>query len=456
MQAVRRCSIARLTFQRLLCGDKLLPHDNVAVHEAAVMFRARYPIAPFPVLIAAALGKSHILQGEPRRAVALLASHPSSDAVADELKGLLLQDASVEADALLQLVDVARLVSSDLSCRFLCAFADRLTSEGKAHEVKQRFLRELQGAPRLLGTFLRPLMLVSDPANAEDRRNAVTTLGIALKRSFVSPEDYGQVLSLLSRGGDHRKVLALWSWMRHSSARWDRTAVSATIISASLARKMDVAIAAIQSLAEANEDPTIEAQKYFIRYLASRFPPLSRYADQLVAHWHTDTRLWTTGARVVGVELLFVHYHGKDYGRLRECLLVANKAASTTEEKQDILKVGGMAYILRHFAADIGEEEWLQDFYISGMQIINLGEYPQLLALLASFARHTNEKEKFVSAIRGLKMSSEAFEEMATFIADDVCFKNAEETLRFINNIAEALSQQVPTSVSGWLQLLEQ
>lgn len=372
------------------------------------------------------------------------------------MKRLLLREGGAETEALLQLVDAVRSVSPVVSCEFLCALADRLVDGGRALEVKRRLVREMRGSPSCAGALLRPLTLVSDPGSEEDRKNAAAALDIALKRSFVAPRDYGCVLSLLSRGGEHRKVLALWSWMRHSTARWDQTAVSAAVISASLSRKMNIAITAIQSLAEANEDPTIEAQKYFVRYLASRLPPLSRYADQLVAHWHTNTRLWTTGARVVGVELLFAHYHGKDYDRLRDCLLVADREASTTEAKQAILKVKGVPYILRHFAADIVEEPWIQEFYSSGMQIKDFGDHPQLLALLASFARHTKEEGEFVKAIKGMKISSEAFEEMATFVAEDICFRNAEETLRFIHSIAEALSQQVPMNVSSWLQLLEQ
>ncbi|EKG01997.1 hypothetical protein TCSYLVIO_006996 [Trypanosoma cruzi] len=455
-QTMRRCFATRLTFQRLLCGDKLPLKDAAAVQETASAFRTRYPLVPIPVPIGAALSRNYVLQGEPKRAVALLAAHPSAFALAEETKQLLSQDANVDADTLLRLVDAVRPVSSVISCDFLRAFAGRLSREGKTQEVKQRLMRDIREVPHLAGSLLCPLTEMSDAASSEDKVNVAEALDIALKRSFVSPKDYGHVLLLLSRGGEHRKVLALWSWMRHSSARWDKTAASAMIISASLSRKMNAAIAAIQTLAEANEDPTIEAQKYFIRYLASRVPPLSRYADQLVSHWYTETQLWTTEARVVGVELLFAHYHGKDYDQLRDGLIRAGREAVTEEAKQAILRVKGIPYIMRHFAYNIAEEPWLQDFYNSGMQMKDLGEHPQLLGLLASLARHTEAEKKFVDSIRDLKITVEAFEEMATFVADDICFKNAEDTLHFIHSMAEALSQQVPMNLRSWLELLGQ
>ncbi|KEG12377.1 hypothetical protein DQ04_01761120 [Trypanosoma grayi] len=451
---MRRCFTTRLTFQRLLCGDKLALENAVAVQEAASTFRAHYPVAPLPVPIAAALGRSYVQRGEPRRAVALLASHPSSRSLARELIQLLSQDTTVETDALLQMVEAIRAVSSVTSCELLCSLAGRVQDEKKLHAVKQRLMREVRESPQLAGTLLHPLCKVSDLANVEDRRNAADALDIALQRSFVSPRDYGHVLALLSRGGEHRKVLALWLWMRHSSARWDKTAASAIIISASLSRKMNVAIGAIQSLAEANEDPTTEAQKYFIRYLASRFPPLSRYADQLVRHWHSGAQLWTTEARVVGVELLFVHYHSKDFQRLRECLLDADGEATTDEAKQAILRVRGIPYILIHFAADIATEPWLKNFYRSGMQMKDLGDFPQVLAALGSLARHMMEEVSFVRAMQSVKMSAEAFEVATKFVVNDIHFKNAEETLQFINRMAEAMSQEVPADVSSWLQLL--
>ncbi|RNF01046.1 hypothetical protein TraAM80_07259 [Trypanosoma rangeli] len=453
---MRRCLTARLTFQRLLCGDASSLNDATAAQKAAQAFRTRYPLAPVPVPIGAALGRSYLLQGKMRRAVALLASHPSARALAEATRQLLAHDCSVDADALLQFVDAVRPVSSVISCDFLGVFAGRLARAGKTQEVKQRLLRDIREAPHLAGTLLRSLTELSDPANLEDRHNVAEAMNIALAQSFVSPMDYGPVLLLLSRGGEHRKVLALWSWMRHSSARWDQTAASAVIISASLSRKMNVAIAVIQSLAEANEDPTIEAQKHFIQHLASRFPPLPRYADQLVTHWHTDAQLWATGARVVGVELLFAYYHVKEYEPLRDWLIRAATNAATEEAKQAILRVKGIPYIMRHFASSIAEEPWLEDFYVAGMHMEDLGEYPQLLGLLSTLARHRKAEEELMDAIRGLQMSVEAFDEMATFVADDIFFRNAEDTLQFIHNMAEALSQQVPTNVRSWLQLLGQ
>ncbi|ORC85796.1 uncharacterized protein TM35_000321110 [Trypanosoma theileri] len=451
---MRRCITARLTFQRLLCGDKLVIRDDKSIHEVASTFRKQFPIAPIPVPIAAALGRSYVLTGETQRVVTLLSTHPSARDLAEELIQLLSQDTAVDADTLLRLMAAVRPVSSVISSQFLASLAGRLVKDGKSKEIKLLLMREIREVPHLAGVLLRPLCEVSDPINSEDKQNVADALNIALLRSFVSPKDYGYVLTLLSRGGEHRKVLALWSWMKHTSARWDQKAVSAVIISASLSRKMNVAISAIQSLAESNEDPTIESQKYFIRYLASRFPPLSRYADQLVTHWHTNVQLWKTEARVVGVELLFAHYHSKDYDRLRELLLTAESVADTNEAIEEILKVKGMPYILRHFASDIVEEPWLQKFFACGIRIKDLGKYPQLLATLASFARHVKEEEEFINSIRGIEMNSEDFEEMAKFVADDICFRNAGETLRFISNIAEALSQQVPTGVSSWLQLL--
>ncbi|KAH9597999.1 hypothetical protein LSM04_000514 [Trypanosoma melophagium] len=451
---MRRCITARLTFQRLLCGDKLVIGDEKAVHEMSSKFRQHYPIAPIPVPIAAALGRSYVLKGETRRVVTLLSTHPSSRDLAEELIQLLSQDTAIDADSVLRLMAAVRSVSSVISSQFLASLAGRLAKDGKSQEVKLLLMREIREVPYLAGTLLRPLCEVSNPTNSEDKQNATDALNIALSRSFVSPKDYGPVLTLLSRGGEHRKVLALWSWMRHSSARWDKTTVSAVILSASLSRKLNVAISALQSLAESNEDPTIESQKYFIRYLASRFPPLSRYADQLVTHWHTDTQLWKTEARVVGVELLFAHYHSKDYNRLREWLVTAETVADTDEAREEILKVKGIPYILRHFASYVTEEPWLQKFFACGMKIKDLGKYPQLLATLASIARHVKEEEEFVNSIRGIEISAEDFEEMAKFVADDICFRNAGETLRFISNIAETLSQEVPTGVSSWLQLL--
>ncbi|CBH11612.1 hypothetical protein, conserved [Trypanosoma brucei gambiense DAL972] len=467
---MRRCATRLLSFQQLLCGSEFVPDDAAAVQKVASAFREKYPVAPLPVPIAAGLGRSYLLQREPRRVVALLSSHPSAREVGTQLMQLLSSKNGIEAKTLLQLADALRPVSVGMCCELLCALAEKVAKTDDAREVKQMLMREIREVPHLSGTLINSLCLLSDHTLAEDRQNVVDAFNIALRKSFVSPRDYGAVLLFLARGGDHRKVLTLWLWMSHSSARWDQTAASAVIISASLTRKMNTAIDAIHCLAEANLDPTVEAQRRFIRFLAYRVPPLAAYAEQLVTHWHTPQQLWTTDARLVGVELLYTHYHAKNYEHLQGCLQVADASIeeagrmaersdnkeSTDELRHKILRITGIPYILRHFSLDIADEPWLQNFYRSGMRMKDLGDYPLLLGVMASFARHMKEEEKFLEDIRNIKMSPENFEVTSTFIAEDKCFRNAEDTLHFVNCMGDVFSMEVPKGVVNWLELLSE
>nr|CCC90845.1 unnamed protein product [Trypanosoma congolense IL3000] len=467
---MRRCPLRLLSFQQLLCGSKVVLKDISAMQTFASSFRANHPVAPIPVPVAAGLGRSYLLQKEPRRVVALLASHPSAQEVGQHLLRLLSGDNSVDVKTMLQLADALRSVSPVTCCGLLCVLAQRVAKTDESRQVKQLLMREVREVPHLSGTLVSSLCVLSDHAVEQDRRDVVDAFNIALRKSFVSAKDYGAVLLLLARGGDHKKALTLWSWMSHSSARWDQTAVSAVIISASLTRRMNTAIDAIHCLAEANKDPTVEAQRQFIRFLAYRLPPLTAYAEQLINHWHTQQQLWTTEARVVGVELLFAHYHSQNFVRVYECLAAASDTLETVGNeakgpegveaadnlRQEIMRVVGMPYILRHFAMDVNNEPWLQKFYNSGMRMKDLGEYPLLLGVLASIARHMKDEGSFITLMGSVEISAENFEVVVNFIAEDNSFRDAQDTLQFVSRLAKALCAELPKGVINWLQLLSQ
>ncbi|KAG8346399.1 hypothetical protein ERJ75_000783700 [Trypanosoma vivax] len=463
---MRRCATALLNFQQLLCGQSLVRSDTSALQEMVFAIRAKHPAVPLPIPLAASLGHSYLLRGEPRRTASLLASHPFSHDLLQQIMQLLSKCPKVDIDVLFQFENILRSVSTVMSCDVLCMLADKVKETEKTEVVWKLLIREIREFPHLSGKLFGALCDLSVPTSPHHRQGVMDAFNIALNKSFISPRDYSKLLPLLSKGSEHGKALKLWSWLRHTSVRWDCPAVSAVIISASKLRRMNVAISAIRSLAKSNQDPTIVAQARFIRYLAHCTPPLTRYAEQLVDHWHTPQSLWLTEARVVGVELLFVHYNSKNFGRLRSCLVTADSCIVEFAElsspysvprdrlRQQLLQVAGMPYILRHFAPDIEKEAWLRNFYDSGVVMDDLEKYPLVIAILATLSRHLRDEERFMGILRGTKVTQKVFETISTFVAEDVFFKNAEETLKFISGMAEALAQEVPGDVASWLELL--
>ena len=108
--------------------------------------------------------------------------------------------------------------------------------------------------------------------------------------TYFNLECSDTLLWLMLRAGQHRRVIAAWGWMKHTTAGSSRTVVSAILVALTREhKKFGEIIQLMQHLAQKGKDPTEEAQIAILNSILKTHDPMADYAMQLVCFWTPTT-----------------------------------------------------------------------------------------------------------------------------------------------------------------------
>ncbi|EPY24283.1 hypothetical protein STCU_07257 [Strigomonas culicis] len=469
---MRRCFPRLLTFEQLLCGDRMEEIMSTAEGRRAVLARWHaltrdYPAAPLPLPIATYAVAAHVQENCIQDAVTILAGHPQKAELVQEvneyMKGRLEAYSFASLRALLETVRLSAGVvhpTAFLSTLALYTLATQQSAEVQ-HEVRHALLKEMRYNPSAVSTLLRPLCCLSRPVR-QDVDELLQVVQLAQRGYFVNPDDFGFVLQLCVAAGCDRHARDLWAWMQHTSALRDPVAVSMALIALCRLGDTPAALACVRGLAEANLVPLVDAQRALIYHLREQTPPELLYADQLVDVWYAREGPWTGPAQDVGVELLAAHGAHRSGARLLHLASQAAAALRADEaEARRFLRADGVAAALcaalqvEGAAAHPALQQLCRG--VCGLVGPELGQHPPLacVALLAALdgAKPLRLEESLLAALGS--MSDENFAKLAMGIAEEFTAVSAGDRLRLVRDVAKAVGKEAPKEVEAWLQLLQ-
>ncbi|GET86745.1 hypothetical protein, conserved [Leishmania tarentolae] len=467
-----------LTFQSLLCGTHaLLPPPT---HLAAACARSKEEFAskcsasaPLPAMLATAVVATHLLNNNLRDAAAVLASHPCQQQVLEGVRDYVKQHPGVfSVPTLMGMLEEARCVSESAVATFLCVAVDEFLHgspaacakgdeaaawDAQRQHLRSLLLRQIRFYPGCTSFLLGPLCAVSCGC-AGDREEVIEAMQLAMRERLMNPRDFGGVLDVVWKSRDPRRVAMMWGWMQHTSACWDVRAASIAIMAFSELHQMDEAVACIQKLAEADCDPTINAQVAFVRFLGTRTPSLLQYAAQLVLHWHPSCeQLWRGEPQAVGMELVKICCACGERILAVEMLeqMVATNAGVPAELEAFMLRPGAAALGEQH-SASVVTSKALQELFINApLRLPNLGEQPTLVGLLLSLGMATNRLPEVYNALEKASLTPGNFQGALECFTKGGFVKAASPgaVLACVREAGARTGHKVPKEMESWLQL---
>ncbi|AYU76919.1 hypothetical protein LdCL_120006000 [Leishmania donovani] len=476
-----RCFTARLqllTFETLLCGAHgVLPPPT---RLAAACARAKEEFAsqcstsaPPPTMLATAVVATHLLHNNLRDAAAVLASHPCQQQVLEGVRDYVRQHPGVfSVSTLTGMLEEARCVSEGAAATFLRAAVDEFlhgssaastevdeatTWDAQRENLRSLVLRHIRFYPACASFLLGSLCAVSRGC-AGDREDVVEVMQLAMRERSMNPRDFGGVLDIVWKSREPRRVAMMWAWMQHTSACWDVRAASIAIMAFSELHQMDEAVACMQKLAEADGDPTIDAQVAFVRFLGARTPSLLQYATQLVLHWHpSGERLWRGEPQAVGMELVKICCACGERKLAVEMLeqMVATNAGVPAELEAFMLRPGAAA-LGEHHSASVATNKTLQELFIDvPLHLPNLGEQPALVGLLLSLGMATNRLPEVYDALEKASLTPANFQGALGYFTTGSAVKAASPiaVLACVREAGARTGHKVPKEMESWLQL---
>eukprot|EP00796_Vickermania_ingenoplastis_P012106 gene12106-8330_t len=444
------------------------------------------PSAALPVPLAAAVVDSHLSRGSAAPLVSLFATHPDQgDLVRSVAEGWRRTGGKGAVVPLSEVVHYLNLLSrvdaplDSVVFAVQCAVTplEHLTPEALEavegrEELRQWISRFVRYHPGTAPALLRPLCVVTtarvaDPEFAQMSREAVVeVVRQALRVGFVAPQDCGLVLRIVRQ--PHR-VLQLWRWMQHTSAKWNQEAASAAVVAQSRLRRFSEAVTTLQALAGARVRPTAEAQVAFIDLLAHTVPPLPEYADQLVRFWYEKTPdRWRTGAVDVSAAQMFLHFRCGNYAQCLDLMseatehLLGGSDSDGEAALVEFVSSRGVYSVVRYFFDDILKSHLLLElFYNAPLSLIKeFAARSTVISILIGIARRLpggSDITNLCNALEGIApmMDDHTFEQVIRATAEDYSLTSAEDTLRVMRDIAASLNKEIPEEVLAWIQLLE-
>ncbi|KAG5484450.1 hypothetical protein LSCM1_07819 [Leishmania martiniquensis] len=467
-----------LTFDALLCGVQAALPPPAGL--AAACARAKEDFAsqcstsaPLPTMLTTAVVATHILNNNLRDAAAVLASHPCQQQVLQGVREYVARyPGAFAVSTLTGMSEEARCVGERAVATFLCAAVGQFLCHSSAAPVEEEeavawdaqrenlrslVLRHISLHPSCASFLLGPLCAVSRGC-AGDREDVISVMQLAIRERSMNPRDFGGVLDVVWKSGEPRLVAIMWSWIQHTSACWDVRAASAAIMAFSALRQRDEAVACIQKLAEADCDPTIDAQVAFIRFLGARTQALLEYAVRLVLHWHpSDERLWRGEAQTVGMELVKACCacgEGKLAVELLERMVTTN-AGMPAELEAFILRPGA-AELGEHYGASVMTSKSLQELFIEvPLRLHSLGKHPELVGLLLSVGMAANRLPEAYDALEKATLTPANFHRALDCFTKGKVFRSASPAavLACVREACARTGLEAPKEMIPWLQL---
>ncbi|CAJ02397.1 conserved hypothetical protein [Leishmania major strain Friedlin] len=480
-RSAMRCFTARLqllTFETLLCGSHGVLPPPARLAAACARAKEEFALqcstsAPPPTKLTTAVVATHLLHNNLRDAAAVLASHPCQQQVLEEVRDYVRQHPGVfSVSTLTGMLEEARCVSPAAVATFLRAAVDEFLRGSSAastvgdeatawdaqrENLRSLVLRHIRFYPACVSFLLGSLCAVSRGC-AGDREDVIEVMQIAMRERSMNPRDFGGVLDVVWKSREPRRVAMMWAWMQHTSACWDVRAASIAIMAFSELHQMDEAVACIQRLAEADGDPTIDAQVAFVRFLGVRTPSLLRYAAQLVLHWHpSGERLWRGEPQAVGMELVKICCACGERKWAVEMLeqMVATNASVPAELEAFMLRPGAAA-LGEHYSASVAASKTLQELFIDvPLRLPNLGEQPALVGLLLSLGMVTNRLPEVYDALEKASLTPANFQDALDCFVTGSVVKAASPVavLACVREAGVRTGHKVPKEMESWLQL---
>ncbi|CCW66656.1 unnamed protein product, partial [Phytomonas sp. Hart1] len=462
---LKKTSTRLLSFSQLFCGEDTakLIHNEEQCRQLITTFRQLSPNAPLPIPVATAYTTSCIKNKNYRDAVATISSYSQPEKLVLNLKDyfhehkddfsaediketlVLLRDANAPG-VIIFLNILANHCISDSSC-----------SESLKSEVRQMIVSHIRFIPYSAPKLLRSLCTLS--SSNSDCGDIMEVVKIAIQKGYIDPRDFGIVMDVLLARKDYTKITALWSWMRHTSARWNQRTASAAICAFSWLEQIDQAIACIQCLAEVNIDPTIDAQSTFTYYLANRIPPLPEYVEQLMRHWHPEQHtLWTGPAYSVGIKCIFAFFRAKMH---REVICLLDEASRSMqnipEAMERFVKHKGMHVLMGHYSSEIDIQSPIGVlFYDNVKGIPDLADYPLLMASFFTIGLQQGQLlESYETLSRNRSISKDDFEQLVRFSFRSIQEKYPHEALDILKELARRMQKDLPSDIEAWLELFD-
>lgn len=486
---LRRTNFRLLNFITLLCG---VPSFTVKAAPAEadktlLQYRCRSKKAsvPFPLLIS--ITCELIEKKEFPSLIRFLAPHPERDSIALAVCKLLSSKPSSmqvrdweQLLKVLQYLDIsskAIAASTIFACLRICGSENEKKKfdgdGGSTLEDAENFRLWITRFTRY-HPFLAPLALPSlcklskllkgsEAEGVEDDLLDVTLC--ALRQGHISPEDCGEVITLIEQP---RRVLALWRWMQHTSAKWNKSAASAAVIAFARHKRFADAVTALQTLAVVGTHPTVPAQVAFLDLLSRTTPPLPQYGDQLVEYWHPHPeKRWNAKALDVIASQIFLHFR---CGNHDECFNILSCAAehilsSSVCEKErktaivQLVRNRKIFQIARHFFDEISKSCLLLRFFFEEplKMVEEFQCSPSSISIFLSICRRVGGegKELAFERIRSIAgfIDESGYEKILKYITDDSFAQSSQETLDFVNAIGSLFSRDVPSQIAAWIKL---
>ncbi|AIN96339.1 hypothetical protein LPMP_120110 [Leishmania panamensis] len=425
-------------------------------------------------MLTTAVVATHLLSNNLREAAAVLASHPRQQQVLEGVRDYVARHPGVFAvSTLTGMLEEMQCVGEGAAATFLCAAVkeflhssstvdaakDEATEWNAQREsLRSLVLRHVRLHPTYASALLGSLCAVSRGC-AEDRDDVIDVMQIAMREHSMNPRDFGGVLDVVWKTGEPRRVAMMWSWMQHTSACWDVRAASIAIMAFSELHQMDEAVACMQKLAEADRDPTIDAQVAFVRFLGVRTHALLQYAARLVLHWHpSGEQLWRGEAQAVGMELVKVCCACGERKLGMEMLeqMVATNAGVPAELDVFMLRPGAAA-LGEEVRASVVTSKALQELFIDvPLRLSSLGGQPELVGLLLSLGMAANRLPEVYDVLGKTSLSPANFQCALNYFTKGSALKIASPAavLACVREAGARTGHKVPKEMESWLQLV--
>lgn len=475
------CGSRLVAFDTLLCGPAASQQSALFLDQASGQFRRRTEFAPLPLPLAVHAATQNLKNNNPAEVLTIVSGHPDKERLIRSIAQQLGAHCSlIEHMRLLKMLKKFDPSLETLAFVVQCAAEGSQTAEGVLFSNERELLRDwivrfVRYHPTSATLLLKPLCFVSDLSNNgstssdKKREDILEVAHQALRSGFIAADVCGLVLKSAHYSN---KVLHLWSWMKHTSAKWNKDAASSAVTAMSRQRRFGEAVATLQTLAAVNVKPTAEAQISFMNLLAHTVPPLPDYGDQLMTFWYNTEEQWEANAVEVKAAQIFLHFRCGSYYRCLDLMVEAAEHFSTSFSKSRddntetsfirFISSRGMYHVTKNFFDDISSSDLLLDLFFNFplSMIEEFANRSTVLGIIVGVGRRREARSPTMeNVLVGLKkiknyIDDTAFEKLMQAVAEDYSFNSSQETLQLMNDIASAVNKKIPAKIIGWVKLL--
>eukprot|EP00758_Cryptobia_borreli_P010500 Tbor_TRINITY_DN5572_c0_g2::TRINITY_DN5572_c0_g2_i1::g.13701::m.13701 len=137
----------------------------------------------------------------------------------------------------------------------------------------------------LAGEVLRPMgkILSCDPSKwvlGVELLDLAQNSGVYFDLNHVD-----ELLMLLSRAGQHNRVLSLWNWLKLTTCAGSKNVISAVVVALTKEKKLNDSFLLVQHLSQKGLVPTVSAQIAILTVISNQEVPMCAYAAELVYFW---------------------------------------------------------------------------------------------------------------------------------------------------------------------------